>query len=67
LSTRADQRRERHTRRHANERGVIGSPKEDRAMTERRRVLATTSGAMVAAAAAAIVDAPNVIAQPKVQ
>ena len=35
--------------------------------TERRRFLATASGAMAAAAAAAIVDAPNVIAQPKVQ
>jgi TRAP-type mannitol/chloroaromatic compound transport system substrate-binding protein len=36
-------------------------------MTERRRFLATASGAMAAAAAAAIMDAPNVIAQPKVQ
>src|SRR6266487_4201085 len=36
-------------------------------MTERRRFIATASGAMAAAAAAAIVDAPNVIAQPKVQ
>jgi TRAP-type mannitol/chloroaromatic compound transport system substrate-binding protein len=35
-------------------------------MTERRRFIATAGGAM-AAAAAAIVDAPNVIAQPKVQ
>jgi TRAP-type mannitol/chloroaromatic compound transport system substrate-binding protein len=35
-------------------------------MTERRRFIATVGGAM-AAAAAAIVDAPNVIAQPKVQ
>jgi TRAP-type mannitol/chloroaromatic compound transport system substrate-binding protein len=35
--------------------------------TERRRFLATASGAMAAAAAAAFVDAPNVIAQPKVQ
>ena len=35
--------------------------------TDRRRFLATASGAMAAAAAAAIVDAPNVIAQPKVQ
>jgi len=35
--------------------------------TERRRFLATASGAMAAAAASAIVDAPNVIAQPKVQ
>ena len=34
--------------------------------TERRRFIATASG-VVAAAAAAIVDAPNVIAQPKVQ
>jgi TRAP-type mannitol/chloroaromatic compound transport system substrate-binding protein len=36
-------------------------------MTERRRFLATASGAMAAVAAAAIVDTPNVIAQPKVQ
>ena len=35
--------------------------------TERRRFLATASGAMAVAAAAAFVDAPNVIAQPKVQ
>jgi TRAP-type mannitol/chloroaromatic compound transport system substrate-binding protein len=35
--------------------------------TERRRFLATASGVMAAAATAAIVDAPNVIAQPKVQ
>src|SRR5207245_4743127 len=36
-------------------------------MTERRRFLATASGAVAAVAAAAIVDAPNVIAQLKVQ
>jgi TRAP-type mannitol/chloroaromatic compound transport system substrate-binding protein len=36
-------------------------------MTERRRFIATAGGAMAAAAAGAIVDAPNVIAQPKVQ
>jgi TRAP-type mannitol/chloroaromatic compound transport system substrate-binding protein len=36
-------------------------------MTERRKFLATASGAMVAVAAGAITDAPNVIAQPKVQ
>jgi TRAP-type mannitol/chloroaromatic compound transport system substrate-binding protein len=36
-------------------------------MTERRRFLVTASGALATAAAAAIVDAPNVIAQPKVQ
>ena len=35
--------------------------------TERRRFLATASGAMATVAAAAIVDAPNVIAQPRVQ
>jgi TRAP-type mannitol/chloroaromatic compound transport system substrate-binding protein len=35
--------------------------------TERRRFIATASGAVAAAAAATIVDAPNVIAQPKVQ
>ena len=34
---------------------------------DRRRFLATASGALAAAAAAAVVDAPNVIAQPKVQ
>jgi len=34
---------------------------------ERRRFLATATGAMAAAAATSIVDAPNVIAQPKVQ
>ena len=33
----------------------------------RRRFLATASRAMAAAAAATITDAPNVIAQPKVQ
>jgi len=36
-------------------------------MTERRRFIVNACGAMVAAAAAVIVDAPNVIAQPKVQ
>jgi TRAP-type mannitol/chloroaromatic compound transport system substrate-binding protein len=36
-------------------------------MTERRRFLAKASGAMAAVAAATIVDAPNIIAQPKVQ
>src|SRR5439155_24594213 len=36
-------------------------------MTERRRFIATASGAMAAVAAGAIVDAPSVIAQPKVQ
>src|ERR1700752_3694592 len=36
-------------------------------MTERRRFIATAGGVMAAAAAAAIVNAPNVIAQPKVQ
>jgi TRAP-type mannitol/chloroaromatic compound transport system substrate-binding protein len=35
--------------------------------TERRRFIATAGGVTAAAAAAAIVDAPNVIAQPKVQ
>ncbi len=35
--------------------------------TERRRFLVKTGGALAAVAAAAIVDAPNVIAQPKVQ
>ncbi len=36
-------------------------------MTERRRFIATAGGAVAAVVAAAIVDAPNVIAQPKVQ
>jgi TRAP-type mannitol/chloroaromatic compound transport system substrate-binding protein len=36
-------------------------------MTERRRFLAKASGAMAAAATATIIDAPNVIAQPKIQ
>src|SRR2546425_5593952 len=36
-------------------------------MTERRRFIATAGGVMAAAAAGAIVDAPSVIAQPKVQ
>jgi TRAP-type mannitol/chloroaromatic compound transport system substrate-binding protein len=36
-------------------------------MTERRRFIAKASGAIAAVATAAIVDAPNVIAQPKVQ
>jgi TRAP-type mannitol/chloroaromatic compound transport system substrate-binding protein len=36
-------------------------------MTDRRRFLTKAGGAMAAVAAAAIVDAPNVIAQPKVQ
>src|SRR5499433_1410273 len=35
--------------------------------TERRRFLVTASGALTAVAAAPIVDAPHVIAQPKVQ
>jgi len=36
-------------------------------MTERRRFIAMASGGLVGAAAAAVVDAPHVIAQPKVQ
>jgi len=36
-------------------------------MTERRRFLAKAGRAMAAVAAATLVDAPNVIAQPKVQ
>src|SRR5438309_1300536 len=36
-------------------------------MTERRRFLAKAGGAMAAVAAATMIDAPNVIAQPKVQ
>ena len=36
-------------------------------MTERRRFIVKASGVVAAAAAAAIVDAPNIIAQPKVQ
>ena len=36
-------------------------------MTERRRVIVKAGGAMAAVAAATIADAPNVIAQPKVQ
>src|SRR6266478_7938453 len=36
-------------------------------MTERRRFIVTAGGVMAAAAAATIVDAPSVIAQPKVQ
>ena len=36
-------------------------------MTERRRFIATAGGVVAAAAVGAIVDAPNVIAQPKVQ
>jgi TRAP-type mannitol/chloroaromatic compound transport system substrate-binding protein len=36
-------------------------------MTERRRFIATASGALATVAAATIVDAPNVIAQPKIQ
>jgi TRAP-type mannitol/chloroaromatic compound transport system substrate-binding protein len=36
-------------------------------MTNRRRFLAKASGAIAVAATAALVDAPNVIAQPKVQ
>jgi TRAP-type mannitol/chloroaromatic compound transport system substrate-binding protein len=36
-------------------------------MTERRRFIATASGALAAVAAATIVDAPSVIAQPKIQ
>ena len=36
-------------------------------MTERRRFIANVSGIVASAAAAHIIDAPNVIAQPKVQ
>ena len=36
-------------------------------MTERRRFIVKAGGALAAAAAATIVDAPNVIAQPKIQ
>src|SRR5512132_3205375 len=41
--------------------------KETSVITNRRRFVAKASGAMAAVAAAAITDAPNVIAQPKVQ
>ena len=34
---------------------------------ERRRFIVKAGGALAAAGAAAVVDAPNVIAQPKVQ
>src|SRR5512144_2865085 len=40
---------------------------EGRRMTERRRFIATASGVVAAAVASAIVEAPHVIAQPKVQ
>jgi TRAP-type mannitol/chloroaromatic compound transport system substrate-binding protein len=40
---------------------------EGRAMTGRRSFIATAGGLVAAAGAAAIVDAPSVIAQPKVQ
>src|SRR6516225_10171285 len=36
-------------------------------MTNRRRFLAKASGAVATVAAAAIIDAPNVIAQPKIK
>ena len=36
-------------------------------MTERRRFIATAGGVVAAGAVAAMIDAPNVIAQPKVQ
>ena len=36
-------------------------------MTERRRFLGTASGVVAAATAAAIIDAPQVVAQPKIQ
>ena len=36
-------------------------------MTDRRRFLATASGSMAAATAATVLDAPNVIAQPKIR
>jgi TRAP-type mannitol/chloroaromatic compound transport system substrate-binding protein len=36
-------------------------------MTERRRFIATAGGVVAASAAAAVIGAPNVIAQPKVQ
>src|SRR5262245_13596935 len=36
-------------------------------MTERRRFIVTASGALVTAGAAAVVNAPNVVAQPKIQ
>ena len=36
-------------------------------ITERRRFIVTAGGVMAAGAAAAVVNAPNVIAQPKVQ
>jgi len=36
-------------------------------MTERRKFLAKASGAVATVAAATIIDAPNVIAQPKIQ
>src|SRR5215831_19600524 len=36
-------------------------------MTERRRFIARASGAVATVAATTIIDAPNVIAQPKIQ
>jgi TRAP-type mannitol/chloroaromatic compound transport system substrate-binding protein len=46
---------------------VRGGMREGSAMTERRKFIAKAGGLVAAVAAATIVDAPNVIAQPKVQ
>ena len=46
---------------------TINSRYEENILTERRRFLVKAGGALAAVAAAAIVDAPNVIAQPKVK
>jgi TRAP-type mannitol/chloroaromatic compound transport system substrate-binding protein len=45
----------------------VQSSEEGTVKVERRRFLATATGALATVAAAAIVDAPTVIAQPKVQ
>jgi hypothetical protein len=51
-----------------NNRIVPRSPTEGvSVITERRRFIAKAGSVMAAATAAVIVDAPNVIAQPKVQ
>src|SRR5215470_8303744 len=46
---------------------VVSAAGEEVVMTERRRFIANASGIVASVAAAHIIDAPNVIAQPKVQ
>ena len=49
------------------ETGTVSSPQRGRLSMQRRRFFVKAGGALVAAGAASVVNAPNVIAQPRIQ